>query len=314
MFMKKLCLIVDEMHPSIIPLVKGIGMEPVYRPDITKEEVKSIIGDYSGLLVRSKLTITKEILENASRLEFIGRAGAGVDNIDVDEAARRNIHLVNAPEGNMDALAEHAVAMLLTMLNRIHLSDREVRKKIWNREGNRGHELKKKTVAIIGYGYMGRAVAKRLKAFECDLIAYDKYLKNFSDEIVKEVSCEDVFEEADIISFHIPLTAETRNMVNYDYLRRFKKNVWLVNTARGEILVLKDLIRLLEEGKIQGAALDVLENEKLDKLTEEQKKNFEYLSDSDKVLLTPHVGGWTFESYERINEVLVEKIKNLGLV
>jgi D-3-phosphoglycerate dehydrogenase len=299
------------MHPSIVPMLKQIGVEPDYRPSITKEEVLGIIGNYKGLVVRSKMKINKELINRAENLRFIGRAGAGLDNIDVEAVKSKNIQLLNAPEGNMDALAEHTLAMILTLLNRIHISDREVRKGIWNREGNRGFELKHKCIAIIGYGYMGRSVAKRLKAFECSVIAYDKYLKKFSDEFAREVSMEEVFEKADLISFHIPLTNETKSIINLDYLKKFKKSIWLINTARGEILELKDLVQSIKEGKVKGAALDVLENEKLSNLTKEQKENFDFLASSDHVLMTPHVGGWTHESYVRINEILVDKIKGL---
>lgn len=306
--MSKRCLIIDEMHSSIMPMLKQIGIEPDYRPDIKKEEIISVVEHFEGIIVRSKIYIGKEILEKATRLKYIARAGAGMDMIDVAEANKRNIKLYNAPEGNRDALAEHTVAMLLTLLNKIHISDKQVRKGLWDREGNRGFELKGKCVAIIGYGYMGKAVARRLKAFGCEVLAYDK-LKGVSDEYVKESGMEEIFDSADIISFHIPLTDETKGLVDSNYLARFKKNIWLVNTARGEILKLRSLIDSLESGQVRGAALDVLENEKITSFTEEQRKDFNYLINSDKVLLTPHVGGWTFESYVKINETLVEKIK-----
>ncbi|MBX9852503.1 MAG: phosphoglycerate dehydrogenase [Cytophagaceae bacterium] len=309
--MKNICLIIDEMHPSIIPMLEKIGVEADYRPKITKDEVEGIIENYFGLILRSKIGIHKELLKKAKNLKFIARAGAGVDNINVEEVKERNIELINAPEGNMDALAEHTVAMILTLLNRIHISDREVKKGIWEREGNRGFELMGKCIALIGYGYMGRAVAKRLKAFSCNVLAYDKYLSGFSDECVKESGLEEIYERADLVSFHIPLTDETKRLVDFSYLKNFKKDFWLINTARGEILVLKDLVALMKEGRIKGAALDVLENEKLSTLTPEQKEAFNFLAQSDKVLMTPHVGGWTHESYVRINEVLVAKIRNV---
>lgn len=312
--MNKNCLIVDEMHLSIISLLEEIGIEPDYRPDITKEEVPGIIGNYTGIIIRSKMKITKDLLDKAKKLRFVARAGAGLDNIDLDAVKKNKVELFNAPEGNMDALAEHTVAMTLTLLNRIHISDREVRKGIWNREGNRGFEIKNKCIALIGYGYMGRAVAKRLKAFDCSVIAFDKYIEGFSDEYVREVSMDEVFEKADLVSFHIPLTEETKAKVDKNYLKKFKKDIWLVNTARGEILVLKDMVELIKEGKIKGAALDVLENEKLSDLTAEQKETFNFMASSDQVLMTPHVGGWTHESYKRINEVLVDKIKSSGIL
>lgn len=310
--MERKVLIVDDMHESILPMLRQIGFCPDYRPGIAKDEIIDIVEQFEGLFVRSKVYIGKDILDKAVNLKFIARAGAGMDMIDVEEANKRNIRLFNAPEGNRDALAEHAVAMLLTLLNNIHISDRQVRQSIWDREGNRGFELKGRTVAIIGYGYMGKAVAKRLKAFDCKILAYDK-LKDVIDENAVEATMDTIFNEADIVSFHIPLTSETYMLVDKNYLNKFRKNIWVVNTARGEVLKLRDLIELLESGKVRGAALDVLENEKIKTLTEEQKKDFDYLIKSEKVLLTPHVGGWTFESYEKISQTLVDKIKNSGI-
>jgi D-3-phosphoglycerate dehydrogenase len=308
------CLIVDEMHPSIIPMLEKAGLSPDFRPGISREEVMNIIGNYDGIVVRSKLNVNKEILDKALKLKFIARAGAGLDLIDTEEVDKRNILLFNAPEGNRDALAEHAMALILSLLNKIRIADQEVRSGKWDREGNRGYELQNKTVALIGYGFMGKALAIRLKAFGCELLAYDKYLKNFSDGIVKESGMEEIFERADLVSFHIPLDAETRGSINESYLSRFKKEIWLINTARGEILPLKDLNKLLKSGKVRGAGLDVLENEKINKLTDAQQEIFEELVKSDKVILTPHIAGWTFESYVRINEVLVDKIRSSGIL
>jgi D-3-phosphoglycerate dehydrogenase len=308
------CLIIDEMHPSIVPMLKAAGIHPDFRPAITKEEVAAIIGKYHGLIVRSKMEINKALLEKAVNLKFIGRAGAGMDLIDTVEAKNRNIILLNAPEGNRDALAEHTMALILSLLNKIRIADQEVRKGKWDREGNRGYELKNKTVAIIGYGFMGRAFAERLKCFGCKVLAYDKYLKDYSDDLVKESDMEEVFEKADIVSFHIPLDKETKGSINEKYFNRFKNNIWVINTARGEILSLKDLNKLIKSGKINGAGLDVLENEKINKLNEEQQIIFDELSTSDKVILTPHIAGWSYESYVRINEVLVEKIKGSGIL
>jgi D-3-phosphoglycerate dehydrogenase len=312
--MNNRCLIIDEMESSIIPLLKNIGIEPDYRPSITKEQILGIIENYIGIIVRSKVRVDKELLEAGKRLKFIGRAGAGVDNIDEEEVQKRAIALLNAPEGNRDAVGEHTLGLILSLLNKIQTGDKQVRNRIWDREGNRGFELKGKCVALIGYGFMGREVAKRLSAFGCKVLAYDKYRKNYADEFVISSDMNEIFEMTDLISFHIPLTAETKYMVNYDYIQNFKKPVWIINTARGEILKLKDLVQLMKEGKVIGAALDVLENEKLSTLTVEQKEALDYLTSSDNVVLTPHVGGWTFESYRKINEVLVEKIKALHLV
>jgi len=295
-------------------MLKEIGVEPVYRPDITSQELVTIIGEYEGIIARSKLKIDKQLLEKAVKLKFIGRAGAGLDMIDLDVVQEKGILLFNAPEGNRDAVAEHTLALLLSLINNVTTADREVRKGIWQREANRGFELKDKIVALIGYGFMGRAVAKRLISFECQVIAYDKYLKNYSDEFVTEVNMEEIYEKADIISFHIPLTDETRGIANSNYFSRFKKNIWVINTARGEIVKLADILKMLDLGKVRGAGLDVLENEKINRLDGEAKEVFEKLILSDKVILTPHVAGWTYESYERINETLVHKIKSSGLV
>lgn len=304
------CLIIEKMHPSIVDMLKAIGVEPDYKPEISKEEITEIIGQYEGIMVRSKIVLDKPLLQKATRLKYIARAGAGLDQIDVEATREKGIVILNAPEGNRDALAEHAVGMLLSLMNKMLIANRQIRNGIWNREGNRGFELKGKTVGLIGYGYMGQAFAQRLHSFQCEIIAYDKYKSNFSSPIVKEVTLEEIFEKSDILSFHIPLTPETKGWADLNFLNKFKKNIWLLNTARGEILKLKSLNQLLKSGKILGAALDVLENEKIDKLTGVDNEDFQELLEFENVLLTPHVGGWTFESYIKINEVLVEKIED----
>lgn len=304
-------LIIDDMHHSITGLLTAIGLESDYRPEITKEELLSVIGNYEGIIVRSKVFFGKDIIEKATKLKFIGRAGAGLDNLDVEELTRRNIKLLNAPEGNRDAVAEQAIGMLLCMMNNVRKADREVRKNVWDREGNRGYELMGRTVGIVGYGYMGKATAKRLSSFGCKVLAYDKYKKNYGDEYATAASMEELYKEADVLSLHIPLTSETKFLVNEAYLNKFEKNIWFINTARGEIVRISELVKALKSGKVCGAALDVLENEKLKTFTPEQQEAFDYLKTSDKVLLTPHVAGWTFESYRKINETLVEKIKQI---
>lgn len=304
-------LIIDDMHESITSLLTGIGLESDYKPDISKEELLSIIGNYEGILVRSKVFFGKDIIEKAAKLRFIGRAGAGLDNLDVEELSRRNIKLLNAPEGNRDAVGEQAIGMLLCLMNNVLRADREVRQQTWDREGNRGYELMGKTVGIIGYGYMGKAFARRLASFGCRVLAYDKYKKEYGDEFAKAATMEELQKEADILSLHIPLTSETKFMVSEEYLNAFKKPFWFINTARGEIVKIVEIAKAIQSGKIRGAALDVLENEKIKNLTPEQQEAFDYLKTSDKVLLTPHVAGWTFESYRKINETLVDKIKQI---
>lgn len=310
--MQKSVLIVDEMHPSIIPLLEKEKFIVAYEPQISVDEVRERVHEYSGLVVRSKLVIDKEFLDRCVKLEFIARAGAGMDQIDVKAAEKKGIYLMNAPEGNQDALAEHTVGMILTLFNKLHTADSQVRNRVWDRERNRGTELGGKTVAIIGYGYMGEAFIRRLTSFGCKVIAYDKYKRGFSNHRVEEASMEEVFVEADVVSLHVPLTAETKFMVNAKYFERFQKPFWLINTSRGEVVSLTDLVTALKSGKIKGAALDVLENEKLHLLKPEQESAFNELSQMDNVLFTPHVAGWSYESYERINQVLVEKIRRIA--
>jgi D-3-phosphoglycerate dehydrogenase len=311
-FTNKKVLIVDKMHESIFSMLAAIGFQADYQPSISREEIYKLIGGYEIIFVRSKISIDDRLLKAAPSLKLVGRAGAGIDQVDMEALNRRGIGLINAPEGNRDAVAEHAVGMLLCLLNKMQLADRQVRDGIWNREGNRGLELREKTVGIIGYGYMGQAFAKRLQGFGCRIMAYDKYHRDFAHEEVEECSLEEIMQEAEILSLHIPLTAETRFMVDKAFLARFRKNIFLINTARGEILPLKDLQDALESGKVRGAALDVMENEKLHELLPEQEKVFRYLVNCDRVLFTPHVAGWTQESYIKINKTLVEKLKVLS--
>lgn len=306
-----LVLIADEMHLSIMPMLEKIGYVPDYKPSIKRQEIIDIIGNYEGLIIRSKTFVDEELLQNAHQLKFIGRAGAGLDLIDNEVVTKKNIQLFAANEGNRVAVAEHIIGMLLCLMNKILIADSQVRKGVWLREENRGYELMGKTVGIIGYGNNGAETAKRLKAFGCKVLAYDKFKTNFSDEYVTESSMEQIFEESDIVSLHIPLTDESSKMANAEYLNKFKKSIYLLNASRGEIVVLQDVVDALENGKIRGACLDVLENEKLQKLSPEQQAVFEKLTLSDRVILTPHIAGWTFESYIKINEVLVEKISQM---
>ena len=305
------CLVIDEMHESITELFQKVGVVVDYRPEITKEEIITQISKYEGIVIRSKMVIDSFFLDKAINLKFIARAGAGLDQIEVDEVNKRGIHLVNAPEGNRDALAEHALGMLLGLLNNIYKSDHEIRSHIWNREGNRGYELSGKRVGLLGYGYMAGAFAKRLKAIGCTVLAYDKYKSDFSDEYVQEVTMERIFEESDVFSVHVPLTEETLWLIDGDYIKKFKKPIWLLNTARRKILKLQDLVPLLENNKVLGAALDVLENEKIQSFTEGEKQLFGKLTKKNNVILTPHVAGWSHESYYKINEVLAKKIAEI---
>lgn len=305
--MKPKVLIVDDMHVSITSLLIDAGFEPDYKPDIPAKDVYGIISKYDGIIVRSKLKINRELIDEAKSLKFVARAGAGVDNVDDQYLKEKGIALVNAPEGNRDALAEHTVGMLLSLFNKINTSCREVRSGIWLREENRGWELMGKTVGIFGYGFMGEAFARRLSGFSCHVIAYDKY-KSIDSDLAKQVDLQTFMQQTEVLSIHVPLTAETRFLFDESYLMQFENLKFLVNTSRGEVLRLSAVNTLLDKGGLVGVALDVLENEKLHTLSSEQQKEFDALVMRPNVILTPHVAGWTFESYRKINEVLVRKL------
>lgn len=301
-------LIIDEMHPSIVPMFSDQGFEVDYRPEIAVDEIKEIISGYQGLIIRSKTPIDRQLLEKATQLKFVGRAGAGLDKIDLEYLEERNIPVYNAPEGNRDAVAEHAVGMLLALFNHIPRADRQVREKIWNREENRGEELAGKTVGIFGYGNMGQAFARKLQGFDVKVLAYDKYKSGFGGTLATEVSFEKIQEEADILSVHVPLTAETRGFFTAEVVKGFHKPFYFINTARGEVIQMETLNLALESGQIRGALLDVLENEQLQSLGLSQENSFQRLAQKTNVIFSPHVAGWTFQSYEKINKVLVSKV------
>lgn len=302
-------LIVDDLHPVFKESAIALGYQVDDRPLITRAETMAIIADYDGIAVRTKFQIDKELIDAAAKLKVVARAGAGLDNIDEAYASQRQIRLLNAPEGNRDAVGEHALGMLLSLMNNFRKGDQEVRNGIWDREGNRGYELKGKTIGIVGYGHMGSSFAKRLAGFDVDVIAYDKYKTGFSDDYAREVSMEEIVRQSDVLSLHIPLTSETRQMVNNEYFFHFRKPIFFINTARGEIASVSAILKAIREKKILGAGLDVLQTEKFPALAEQEWYN--ELRQSDQVLLTPHVGGWTFDSYRKISEVLAEKLKNL---
>jgi D-3-phosphoglycerate dehydrogenase / 2-oxoglutarate reductase len=308
------CLVIDPMHESLFAMLTEIGWETDYRPLITRDEIKTLHRGYDGLIVRSKTVIDRDLLGAEPTLKFIGRAGAGLDNLDLAYLAEKGIKVLHASEGNRDAVGEFTVGVLLSLLRNIPKADQEVRQLAWDREGNRGEELMGKTVGIVGFGNMGHAFAKRLAGFGCNVLAFDKYKKGFTDPCCREVSIDELFDQTDILSLHVPLTAETRGMVNLDYFNRFKKSIIVLNTARGEIVPLEDLLTALSKNKVRGAALDVLENERLSTLTPEQRKVLISLSKKSNVIFTPHIAGWTFESHVKINVALVDKIKALFMV
>lgn len=308
--MKKI-LIVDDLHPAFKIEAENLGFEVHDFPEFTKEDVLAVIENYEGLAIRTKFKVEKDVFDAAKKLQFIARAGAGMDNIDVAYAEVKNVKLINAPEGNSDAVGEHAMGMLLSLMNKLKFADAEVRAGKWDREGNRGYELKEKTVAIIGYGHMGQSFARKLKGFDVKVLAYDKYKTRFTDDYATEASMEEVVKYADVLSLHIPLTKETRQMVNEEYLRHFKRPIFFLNTARGEIADTQAILKAIDSGRILGAGLDVLEVEKFPALAEQPW--YENLRKEERIILSPHVGGWTFDSYRKISEVLASKLKNLEL-
>lgn len=282
----------------------------------TKEEIENNIHLYDGVVIRSKIKITKEIIDKAAKLKFIARAGAGMENIDVTYAESKGIKCLHAPEGNKDAVAEQAIGMLLALFNNLFRANQEVREGKWIREANRGVELMGKTVGIIGYGNMGSAFAERLKGFGVNVLVYDKYNPPKADgtDFVKETTLEEIFKNADVLSLHVPLTDETNYLINDTFINKFSKNIYIINTARGKCLNTSDLVKNLKSGKVLGACLDVLEYEMvsfeaLD--TKQLPEAFQYLIKSDKVVLSPHIAGWTHESNEKIARVLAEKILSL---
>ena len=305
---------IDSNNPLLWEQLQQAGFHNEADFISSKEVIEDKIKDYHGIVIRSRFKIDKTFLDKATNLQFIARVGAGLESIDCDYAIARNIALIAAPEGNRNAVAEHALGMILSLFNKLNQADAEIRKGQWNRESNRGHELDGKTVGIIGYGNMGKAFAKKLRGFDVEVICHD-ILPNVGDANAKQVTLAEIQQKADLLSLHIPWTPETDKMVNANFIASFSNPFWLINTSRGKNVVTADLVQALESGKILGARLDVLEYEKLSFETLFNDKNtpeaFDYLLKSSKVLLSPHIAGWTFESHERLAQVIVDKIKLL---
>lgn len=275
-------------------------------PEVVKKE--SIAAE--GLILSSKITLDEFFFNQATNLKYVIRGGSGLENIDLKAAQERNIQVVSLPQGNRDAVAEQAVGMLLMLLNNLQRSDNEVRKFIWKREENRGTELYRKTVGIIGYGNTGSALATRLSGFGCDVIAYDKYKNGIDTPFVRQVSLTELQQHCDILSFHVPLTPETYHFGNDDFWKKFTKKIWVLNLSRGAVIETKSLLHQLISGKILGAALDVLEDEPLSRTNESQRATYEQLF-RENVVLSPHIGGWTFESRERISKLITAEVQRI---
>jgi len=312
--LNKNILFLDTVHIALRDELRKMGCHCELDDKSSKEEIEKKIGDYDGLVIRSRIKIDAALIDKATKLKFIARAGAGMENIDSEYAKKKKIKCINAPEGNRDAVGEHALGMLLSLMNNLNRADREVRQGKWLREENRGTELMFKTVGIIGYGNMGTAFARRLQSFSVMALAFDKYKENFGDDFIIEANMDAIFEEAEVVSLHVPLTEETKYLVNDEFLSRFKNPIYLINTSRGKVVNTEDLVKNIKSGKVLGACLDVLEYEtsSLEKLEpKDLPPALKYLYESDKVILSPHIAGWTFESNQRISLVLAEKIAKI---
>ncbi|MCB4798064.1 2-hydroxyacid dehydrogenase [Neotamlana laminarinivorans] len=308
----------DSNHELLINQLNDLGFTNHTDFTASKEAIEAKISNYDGIVIRSRFTIDKQFLDAGTNLKFIGRVGAGLENIDCDYAETNGIHLISAPEGNRNAVGEHSLGMLLSLFNKLNQADAEVRSGKWLREANRGIELDGRTVGLIGYGNMGNAFSKKLRGFDVEVLCYD-IKEGVGNENAKQVSLKEFQEKVDVVSLHTPQTPLTLNMINADFINGFKKPFWLINTARGKSVVTKDLVAALKSGKILGAGLDVLEYEKasfenLFKQDDtsgavEMPEAFQYLIDAKNVLLTPHVAGWTVESKEKLAQTIVDKIK-----
>lgn len=301
-------LLLDKNHPLITEQLseKGFVLEEDFSSSY--EQVLEKIHLYKGIIIRSRIPLDAHFLEKAKNLKFIARVGAGMENIDTAKAQELGIKLINSPEGNKDAVAEHVIGTLLVLMNRLFISSNEVKKGIWLREENRGEEILGKTFGIIGYGNMGKAVAKRLSGFGCKTIFYD-IKPNLSDEFATQVSLQELQENADILSLHTLLTEDTLYMIDEEFISKMKKNFYFINTARGKNLKTSALVNALKSGKIKGACLDVLEYEKTSfENLETKNEDLEYLLNSEKAIITPHIAGWTHESKIKLAQVIVDKI------
>lgn len=308
--MTKRILITDDVDTILLEELKSNGFQYDYFPDIENEAVKSIIAEYEGIIINSKINLNKDTLQNAINLKWIARLGSGLEIIDIEFAKQKGISIYSVPEANNDAVAEHAIGMLLALFNHLVRANAEVKNGEWYREKNRGLELGNKTIAIIGYGHTGKAFAKKIKSFEVNILAYDKYLNNYSDEYVNESTLEEIYEKADVVSFHLPLSAETTYFCNRDFVLQFKKAIFILNTSRGKVVHLDDILPFLETKKILGLGLDVFENEKVNSYNEEEKVMYAKLFAFENVIVSPHIAGWTKESKIKIAKYLVKKIIN----
>lgn len=301
-------IITAKSHEILRERLPLHGYQVEYKPDITYDELKNSLDRVEGLVVSTRVPIDRLLLEAAADLRWIGRLGSGMELIDVEFARSRGIKVISSPEGNCDAVGEHALGMLLGLMNRIAWSHREVGEFIWKRDPNRGWELNGRTVGIVGFGHTGAAFAKKLQGFDVTVLAYDKYKSGFASDNIREASLEQVCRYADVLSFHVPLTAETRHMADTALFRSLGQKPWVLNTSRGEVLRTTAIVQALKEGRIAGAGLDVLENERLETYTPEEKAELQWLTGQPNVLVTPHIAGYSHESFYKMSKVILEKL------
>mgnify|MGYP006267684119 CR=1 FL=1 len=299
--------VIDSFPEDFIQALQALPVTVQYLPEAQRGDILPQLAETEILVLNSKIKVDREAIDAAPKLRLVLRAGVGLDHVDVDYLREKDIEAYNTAGANADAVAEQTVGMLLSLRHHLRRADQQVRQFSWQREANRGHEIKGHTVGLIGYGHTGKAVARRLSGFQPRVLAYDKYLSGYGEIFAAQASPEQIFQHADVLSLHVPLTAETHEMVDLAYLEQFQKPIYLLNLARGPIVKLPDLLDALEQGLVLGAALDVLPNEKFDTLTSEEKDLYQRLFDRDDVLLSPHIGGWTVESRQNINQALLKQ-------
>ena len=307
-------IITAPVHPHLLESFETKGFEVVYEKGISYSELSNFIHDADGLVITTRLQIDKPLIDKAAKLKWIGRLGSGLELIDIDYAVSKNIACVSTPEGNRTAVGEHTLGLLLSLTHKIQVSANEVKNGLWLRNENRGTEITGKTIGIVGYGNTGSAFAKTLSGFDATILAFDKYKFDFGNRQVREASLEQLAEYADVISFHVPLTAETTKMANEEFFRSLKRKPVLLNTSRGKVIDFFALETALEQGMISGCGLDVLENENIDQLNEMQQHHFNFLQAQPNVIITPHIAGYSHEAYYKMSAFLLEKLELLQLI